>query len=144
MKNNYHFLATAMLLLTLSIAVTSAIAQQAHVEKVAIKKPLAKITPGAARTGIYLELLAHKRVGIIMNQASTIGNTLLVDSLLKLKVNVVKLFAPEHGIRGTADAGESIANGIDTKTKLPIISLYGNHKQPTKADLADIDVLLFD
>jgi uncharacterized protein YbbC (DUF1343 family) len=67
-----------------------------------------------------------------------------VDSLLKLKIDIVKIFAPEHGFRGDADAGEELKNDVDEKTNLPIVSLYGNHKKPTDADLQDVDVIVFD
>ena len=102
------------------------------------------IKVGADRTEIYLPKLAGKKVAIVGNQTSMIGNTHLVDSLLALKVNIVKIFAPEHGFRGFADAGETIANGKDTKTGLPVISLYGKHKKPTAEDLKGIDIVIFD
>lgn len=103
-----------------------------------------KITPGAERTNSYLHLLKGKRVGVFANQTSMIGNRHLVDSLLNLKIQITKIFSPEHGFRGTADAGEKVNSGKDAKTGLPIISLYGVHKKPTAEDLADVDVLLFD
>ena len=99
---------------------------------------------GAEQLDKYLGLLKAKRVGIVCNQSSRIGNTLLVDSLLKLHVNIVKIFAPEHGFRGEAEAGEYVASGKDTQTGLPIISLYGKNKKPSTQDLSDVDVLLFD
>jgi len=102
------------------------------------------IKVGADRTKVYLPKLAGKKVAIVGNQTSMIGNTHLVDSLLALKVNIVKIFAPEHGFRGFADAGETIANGKDTKTGLPVISLYGKHKKPTAEDLKGIDIVIFD
>lgn len=99
---------------------------------------------GAAQTEIYVPLLAGKRVGIVANQTSTVGQTHLVDTLLSLKVQVVKVFSPEHGFRGDAGAGEHIADGKDAKTGLPLISLYGKNKKPTADMLRDVDVLLFD
>ncbi|GEP91942.1 Uncharacterized conserved protein YbbC, DUF1343 family [Chitinophaga terrae (ex Kim and Jung 2007)] len=80
----------------------------------------------------------------MVNQTSTIDKTHLVDSLLKLKINIVKIFSPEHGFRGTAGHGESVANSIDSATGLPIISLYGQHRKATAADLKDVDILVFD
>ncbi len=103
-----------------------------------------KVTSGAQRTGQYLPLLKSKRVAVVANQASLIGKIHLVDSLLSLQVHIVKIFSPEHGFRGNAEAGALIEDGRDTKTGLPVISLYGNHKKPTAKDLEDIDVVLFD
>lgn len=108
------------------------------------------IMVGANRTDSYLPLLNGKRVGIVANQTSVIFKsdsnlyTHLVDSLLDLKVEIKTVFAPEHGFRGTADAGELVKDGIDTKTNLPIVSLYGKNKKPTKDQLKDIDILIFD
>ena len=103
-----------------------------------------KIVPGAERTEIYLPLLENKKVGIVGNQTSMIGNTHLVDSLLELGVDVVKVFSPEHGFRGKADAGAKIEDGVDVKTGLPIISLYGKNKKPSIEQLQGIDILVFD
>jgi len=129
----------------LIISVKPVLSQVAKPPKsIKIQVPPSTIIPGAARTDIYLELIKDKRVGLVINQSSTINVTPLLDTLLRLKINVVKILAPEHGFRGTADAGESIANGLDTKTKIPIVSLYGDHKQPSKQDLSNIDVLVFD
>ena len=102
------------------------------------------IVVGVAQTKLYLPDLQNKKVALVVNQTSTIGKSHLVDSLLKLKIDVVKIFAPEHGFRGDADAGEELKNGVDEKTNLPIVSLYGDHKKPTVADLKDIDVIVFD
>ena len=90
------------------------------------------------------ESLVYLEKTLVVNQTSTIGNTHLVDSLVKLKVNIVKIFGPEHGFRGTADAGEHIENGKDPKTGIPVISLYGDNKKPTPSQLADIDLVIFD
>ncbi|WP_089761799.1 exo-beta-N-acetylmuramidase NamZ family protein [Chitinophaga terrae (ex Kim and Jung 2007)] len=102
------------------------------------------VLPGATQTARYLPLLKNKRVALMVNQTSTIDKTHLVDSLLKLKINIVKIFSPEHGFRGTAGHGESVANSIDSATGLPIISLYGQHRKATAADLKDVDILVFD
>jgi uncharacterized protein YbbC (DUF1343 family) len=102
------------------------------------------ILPGAFQTQEYASMLAGKRVAVVGNATSVIGKTHLVDSLLKLKINVVKIFVPEHGFRGTNDAGETVNDSIDTKTGLAIISIYGNHKKPTQADLQNVDVVIFD
>ena len=108
-----------------------------------INKPK-EIIIGAAKFSQYLSDLEGKKVGLIVNQTSTVGETHLVDTLISLGVDVQKIFAPEHGFRGTADAGEKVKNGKDVKTGLPIISLYGKFRKPSKAMIADLDVLVFD
>lgn len=106
------------------------------------------IIVGANRTELYIPLLIEKRVGIVANQTSVIfkevGHTHLVDSLVSLKVDVKKVFAPEHGFRGRADAGEHVNDTIDVKTKLPLLSLHGKTKKPLPEHLDDIDILVFD
>ncbi|UUV21681.1 exo-beta-N-acetylmuramidase NamZ family protein [Paenimyroides aestuarii] len=127
----------------------------------------AQIKTGADQPENYLPLLKDKKVGILTNQTGIINfdykyedegthphdlkiatinykQMHLVDFLIQNKINLKKIYAPEHGFRGTADAGELIKDGKDTKTGLPIISLYGNNKKPTKEQLAGIDVMLFD
>jgi len=108
-----------------------------------------EIIVGANRTKMYLPLLDGKRVGIVANQTSVIFKkdntyTHLVDSLVALNIDVKKVFSPEHGFRGNVDAGEHVKDGIDTKTDLPIISLYGDNKKPTSEQLKDIDIIIFD
>lgn len=102
------------------------------------------ILPGAYRTGKYLPLLEGKKTGIVANNTSLINKTHLVDSLITLKINVTKIFGPEHGFRGDQPNGKEILNGKDPITGIEVISLYGNHKKPTKADLGNIDVMIFD
>jgi len=108
------------------------------------------IVTGANQTDAYLPLLKGKRVGIVANQTSVIFKsdkktyTHIIDSLLALNIGVKKVFAPEHGFRGTADAGEHINDGVDKKTGMPIISLHGDNKKPSKPQLADLDLLIFD
>lgn len=99
---------------------------------------------GAEQIDQYIQLLKGKKVAIVANHTSVLGKTHLVDTLLSINVNVVKVFAPEHGFRGIADAGEKVTTSIDEKTGLPIISLYGKNKKPTADQLADIDIILFD
>ncbi len=103
---------------------------------------------GAERISEYLPQIKDKKVGIVGNQTSIIpseeGPVHLVDTLLALNVNVVKVFAPEHGFRGTADAGEVVKDGKDPKTGLPVLSLYGNNKKPSPNQLEGVDVLIFD
>ena len=106
------------------------------------------LTLGAARTELYLPALEDKRVGLLINHTSLLpleGDTVhLLDYLLQEGVNVTTIFTPEHGFRGTADAGEKVNSGKDEKTGLPIVSLYGSNKKPTKEQLENIDVLIFD
>lgn len=115
---------------------------------------------GANRLSVYLPLLKGKNIGIVANQTSVIFNssldlkqshhqfqkpyTHLVDSLLNLGVKIKKVFAPEHGYRGLADAGEYVKNGIDLKTGVPIVSMYGTSRKPNPEDLKDLDVIIFD
>lgn len=103
-----------------------------------------QVIVGAERMSSYLPILQGKNVVIVGNQTSMVKNTHLVDTLLHSGISVKKIFTPEHGFRGTADAGASVANGIDTKTGLPIVSLYGKHKKPTVEDLQNIDIVVFD
>jgi uncharacterized protein YbbC (DUF1343 family) len=114
----------------------------------------AVIKTGAESTSLYLNLLKGKNIAVVANQTSVIEKiaaanekrvfTHLVDSLLSLKIKIKKVFAPEHGFRGKADAGEIIKDGFDRKTGLPIISLYGKNKKPSAAQLKEIDVVVFD
>ncbi len=103
-----------------------------------------QIKVAADRTKAYLPLLEDNKIAIVGNQTSMIKNTHLVDSLISLEVDVIKVFSPEHGFRGKADAGAKIEDGIDVKTGIPIISLYGKNKKPSSKQLEEIDVLLFD
>lgn len=102
------------------------------------------IQVGADRPGAYLPLLYNKKVAVVANQTSLTRGQHLVDFLLDNKMDVRKVFAPEHGFRGTASAGEHIKDGKDSKTGLPIVSLYGSNKKPTDAQLSDVDVVVFD
>lgn len=99
---------------------------------------------GASNTGAYFGLLKNKRVAVVANQTSVIGNVHLVDTLLASGIQVVKIFAPEHGFRGEAGNGDHVSNGFDKKTKLPIFSLYGSHTRPTADMLSNVDVIVFD
>ncbi|WP_421944396.1 exo-beta-N-acetylmuramidase NamZ domain-containing protein [Pedobacter sp.] len=102
------------------------------------------IKTGAEQTEKYLPLLKGKRVGMVVNPTSIIGKQTSVDSLLKRGVKIQKIFGPEHGFRGDASAGVKIDDAIDAKTGIKAVSLYGKHSTPTKEDLADIDVMVFD
>ncbi|WP_439489394.1 exo-beta-N-acetylmuramidase NamZ family protein [Algoriphagus sp.] len=103
--------------------------------------------PGADRPELYLDQLQGKNVGIVANQTSILtqsNNKHVVDFLLEKGIKVKKVFVPEHGFRGQADAGEKVDNTVDSKTGLPIISLYGNNKKPKPEQIADLDILVFD
>ena len=112
-----------------------------------------KIVPAADLIHSYLPFLMDKNIAVVANQTSVVsrgslvGNknyTHLIDTLLGHQVKIVKVFAPEHGFRGKVDAGEKVANDKDVKTGLPIFSLYGANKKPTKDQLSGIDLVLFD
>lgn len=104
------------------------------------------VTVGAERMELLLPTLQGKRVALMVNQSSLVGSTgtHLVDTLLSQGVNIVRLFVPEHGLRGKVDAGKNVRSGVDEKTGLPVVSLYGQRKRPTPEMLADIDLLVFD
>ena len=93
---------------------------------------------------VYLPLLKGKRLGVFANQTSMVGNTHLVDKLQKEGIKISVIFGPEHGFRGTADAGEKIGNYTDSKTGIPVVSLYGSKRRPSQEDLKDVDILVFD
>lgn len=102
------------------------------------------ILPGANRMDEYLPLLKGANVAIFANQTAVVGNTHLVDTLLKAGIHISKIFSPEHGFRGQADAGEHVGSSTDPKTGIPIISLYGSKRRPSAEDLAGVDIMLFD
>ncbi|WP_394345394.1 exo-beta-N-acetylmuramidase NamZ family protein [Algoriphagus kandeliae] len=106
-----------------------------------------QVLTGSERSDLYLPLLKGKKVGIVANQTSIMpqsNNKHVVDFLLENGVALKKVFVPEHGFRGTADAGEKVDNSIDQKTGLNIVSLYGNNKKPSASQIQDLDVLIFD
>ncbi len=102
------------------------------------------IRVGAERMELYLPTLKGKKVAVCGNQTSMVGKIHLVDTLLSENVELVKIFCPEHGFRGEAEAGAAIHSSSDSKTGLPIVSLYGNNKKPTAEQMSGIDILLFD
>src|SRR5690554_4300165 len=111
------------------------------------KQAKSTIIPGADRPEVYLPLIKDKKVGLVVNQTSILTqkeNLHLVDFLLKEGIKVQKVFVPEHGFRGDADAGEVVKNDTDKETGLPLISLYGNNKKPSASALADVDLVIFD
>ena len=109
-------------------------------EKQEVKKPLL----GIDRLHLFVDSLAGKRIAVVGNQTSVVQGVHLVDTLLSLKLNVVKVFSPEHGFRGDVDAGEKVDHSVDEKTGIPLVSLYGNNKKPSPAQLDDVDVISYD
>lgn len=145
LKNPISLLSSIIILASCSIKITE--------DREKTKDDLAKTKASSAaeiKTGAdnhekYLWLLNNKKIGIVTNQTGILSNKIhLVDFLLEKKVSVQKIFAPEHGFRGTADAGEHVVDGKDSKTGLPIISLYGDNKKPKPEQLAGIDLMIFD
>jgi uncharacterized protein YbbC (DUF1343 family) len=103
-----------------------------------------RILAGAERLNVYVPFLKGKKIGIFANQTSMVGSVHLVDTLKKLGVNITTIFGPEHGFRGTADAGEKVGNYVDEQTGINVVSLYGAKRRPSPEDVKDIDILVFD
>lgn len=103
-----------------------------------------RIIPGAERMEVYMPFLKGKSVAVFANPTSMVLHTNLVDTLIKRGIKVVKIFGPEHGFRGNADAGEKVGNFTDVKTGIQVISLYGKHNKPDADDLKDVDIMIFD
>ena len=133
-----RFLLFGLLLLTLAFCSPS---KKLQVNELTTNKP---ILTGAEQTEKYIPYLQGKRVAILANQTSIIGDAHLVDSLKKRGVNIVKVFGPEHGFRGNASAGVKVQDETDKATGIPVISLYGAKNKPTKEDLADVDIMIYD
>ncbi len=106
--------------------------------------PAKPIITGADQTELYVPYLRGKRVAVVGNPTTIIGHRHLVDSLQAIGINIVKVFGPEHGFRGNASAGVTVSDEIDSATGIPIISLYGAKKKPSKEDLANVDVVIYD
>ena len=134
--------------LAVSLIFLSCSAQQPQTSNSSLRgtkqKTQTAIIPAAERINVYLPLIKGKRVGIFANQTSMVGNSHLVDTLRKLGVDIKVIFGPEHGFRGTADAGEKIGNYTDQKTGIPVVSLYGSKRRPSADDMKDVDILIFD
>lgn len=103
-----------------------------------------EIIPAANQFHKYVDFIKNKRLGLVVNHTSTVGQSHLVDTLLKMGFEIKKIFAPEHGFRGKADAGEKLKDGIDTRTGLPIVSLYGKNRKPSSEQFQNLDLVLFD
>jgi len=147
-----HILSTALLTLSLQacgsstkVAFNPAVPNPYKVKAENFDKPKTEeLRTGAEQTELYVPYLKGKRVGMVVNPTSIIGKETTVDSLLNLGIKVVKIFGPEHGFRGNASAGIHVDDDIDKKTGIKAVSLYGSHSTPTKEDLADIDIMIFD
>ncbi len=107
-------------------------------------KEAKEVIPAAQCIDDYITYLNGKNVGLLINHSSIVDGTHLLDTLLKRNINIVKVFAPEHGFRGKLDAGEDVKSKIDIKTGIPVISLYGKNKKPTLNQIEDLDVIVFD
>ena len=103
-----------------------------------------QVISGAERMDVYLPMLKGKSVAVFANQGSLVGKTNLVDTLVKRGIKVVRVFGPEHGFRGVADAGEKVTTYTDKQTGIEVVSLFGGHYKPTKEELADVDIMIFD
>jgi uncharacterized protein YbbC (DUF1343 family) len=102
------------------------------------------IIPAANQFHKYADFLKGKRLGLVVNHTSVVGQSHLVDTLLEMGFDIKKIFAPEHGFRGKADAGEKLKDGVDSRTKIPIVSLYGKNRKPSLEQFQDLDLVLFD
>ena len=134
-------------LFTISALIIAAFCYQSndHAENQPVDDAQKKIIrTGADQTEKYLPLLKGKRIGILGNPTTVIGQTHLVDSLKSLGISIVKVFGPEHGFRGRASAGVKVSDEVDSTTGIPIVSLYGSKRKPSKEDLANVDLMVFD
>jgi uncharacterized protein YbbC (DUF1343 family) len=107
-------------------------------------QPDNRIIPGAERTDAYVPIISGKKIAIAANQTSMIGPVHLLDSLISIGIDVVRIFSPEHGFRGDVDDGVLVRDGFDDKTGIPVRSLYQENLKPDKTDLEDIDIVIFD
>jgi uncharacterized protein YbbC (DUF1343 family) len=130
---NTKFIVLTLILLSLAIRA-----------QLPVIKSYTSVTCGIARFEAYLPLLKKKRVAVVTNVSGQLNGESVVDILIKKGIAVTKIFGPEHGFRGNTEAGEKVNSQIDKKTGLPVISLYGKHKKPTKEDLKNIDVVVYD
>lgn len=134
---------TPLLLISIIIAVFANCSAQPKYKNT--EKPhQSSIITGAEQTEGYLPYLHGKRVGVVVNPTSIIKKKPLVDSLVQTGIHIMKIFGPEHGFRGNASAGATVNDTIDIKTGIPVVSLYGRKSKPSKADLQDVDVMVFD
>lgn len=145
MKMNPFFLIISILILQIQCyAKQNNTAHQSTINQKESRPNNEQVSVGAEQFSAYKTLIQNQRLALVVNQTSMVKNQHLVDFLLKEKQTIQAIFAPEHGFRGKADAGEKIDNTIDYTTQIPIISLYGKHKKPTVDDLKNVDVVIFD
>lgn len=140
MKRQIFFIALLLALMPQLIAQTTETDKQSGLSLIGKEQYVS----ASMQLDDYLPLIEGKRVGVVANQTSIVGDTHLVDTLLSLGINIKKIYTPEHGFRGTADAGAKVNSGKDEKTGLSIVSLYGKNKKPTDEMLQGIDIILFD
>ncbi len=146
MKQIFKLIAFTFTLQTINCANAQVDLLKSNAQKasahLSVEAPIIKT--GADQTDLYLPLLKGKKIALVVNPTSLIYKTHLVDSLLHSGIKIKCVFAPEHGFRGDAEAGGIVANTIDEKTKLPIISLYGKNQKPTADNLKGVDYVVFD
>lgn len=145
----FYNLKNTFLLLLITVIGCGKSSSQKKISPNALKIEKHEIVTGASQLATYLPILKNKKVALVGNPTSIVFNLKnkpihLVDTLVKHQIAIAKVFAPEHGFRGKADAGEHVKNGIDTKTNIPIISLYGKNKKPSVEMLQGIDIVVFD
>lgn len=116
----------------------------AAVHQVPLEDLEGRIEPAASQFYKYVDFLKGKRLGLVVNHTSVVGQSHLVDTLLEMGFDIKKIFAPEHGFRGKADAGEKLKDGIDSRTNIPIVSLYGKNRKPSSEQFQNLDLVLFD
>ena len=140
MKNKllYFFIISLFLLISCEKKANS---QQKNIKN---KQKTSRIIPAAEQLDLYLPLLKNKKIALVVNQSSLIKNTHLVDTLISQGIDIKEIFAPEHGFRGNIERGITFSNSIDSATGIKIISLLGKHKAPTKEDLKNIDLVVYD
>jgi uncharacterized protein YbbC (DUF1343 family) len=129
-----------------AVLITSCQSQEVKIatKVMSVDKAKVEIVCGAQRLEQVLGLLKNKRVALLVNQTAMVSSSHLVDTLAASNINIKKIFAPEHGFRGEADAGDRVANTTDKKTGIAIISMYGDKKKPSNQDMKDVDVVVFD
>jgi uncharacterized protein YbbC (DUF1343 family) len=142
---NRFFLASfALLGITCAGQAPSTTEKDSRVKQEEVYTDKGRLLTGAAQVDTVVTLIGSRRTALLVNNTATVGKTHLADTLKNRGVNLIKIMGPEHGFRGNAADGEVVKNGVDAKTGLPIISLYGKNRKPTAEQLADIDVVVFD
>lgn len=138
----YAVMGVVLLMLTFCVGCTATAVSEANT--IVEEEIIHSVVPANGRIGDYLPMLKGRSVALVANNSSKVGETHLLDTLLSLGVKVKKVFVPEHGFRGDADAGQKVNNSVDEKTGVRIVSLYGSHKKPTAEDMQGIDMVVYD